>query len=219
MEDRDRRRLAAAVEAADANGLENSTRLTATMSHHDGDEGRPGRQAAAKVEIEAFDLSTVNLKTQIQQTKPEIKDIGDLLEASGVQAGAASAALGFGFYADEAVDPMSRNAMDDRDGQHHGGSAHDPAEDDAATGSFEVIAPSVTGREMIDGLQSQRLQRSLKGVSGLTGGIQSSFEAEAVRRAGGCQVSRRPGTGGMLSGAKHWRPSPAYAVGRAVGSR
>ena len=43
--------------------------------------------AEAKEEIKAFDLATVNLKNQIQQTKPEIKDIGDLLEASGLKAG------------------------------------------------------------------------------------------------------------------------------------
>ena len=41
---------------------------------------------AVRVEIEAFDLSTANLKTQIQQAKPEIKDIGDLLEVAGVKA-------------------------------------------------------------------------------------------------------------------------------------
>ena len=65
--------------------------------------------AAAKVEIEAFDLSTVSLKTQLQQVKPEIKDIGGLLEASGVQAGAA--VLPWGFFADE-VSTKVPNAMD-----------------------------------------------------------------------------------------------------------
>ena len=36
--------------------------------------------------IEAFDLSTANLKGQLQQAKPEIQNIGDLLEASGIKA-------------------------------------------------------------------------------------------------------------------------------------
>ena len=50
--------------------------------------------------MEAFDLSTANVKNQIQQAKPEIRDIGDLLEASGVKT--ETGALAFGFYADEA---------------------------------------------------------------------------------------------------------------------
>ena len=59
--------------------------------------------------MEAFDLSTANLKGQLQQAKPEIRDIGDLLEASGVQAGAA--VLPWGFFADE-VSVKVPNAMD-----------------------------------------------------------------------------------------------------------
>ena len=62
-----------------------------------------------KDEIEAFDLATVSLRTQLQQAAPEIKNIGDLLEASGLQAGAA--VVPWGFFADETSVKVP-NAMD-----------------------------------------------------------------------------------------------------------
>ena len=120
---------------------------------------------AAKVEIEAFDLSTVNMKTQIQQAKPEIKDIGDLLEAAGLQTG--TSALEFGYYADEAdilsgkmathkttIPPMILEMM-------------------TPPPSIEGMGER-TGNEWSAGFFAA-LQRSFEGGGGLMGGIKSSM--------------------------------------------
>ena len=120
--------------------------------------------------IEAFDLSTVNLKTQLQQVKPEIKDIGDLLEASGVKAGAA--VLPWGFFADETsvkvpdamgivmdsimeVPPTAEQAADDLE----------TALSDAANNSANAWTTGFFAT----------LQRAFEGGGGLMGGIKSSI--------------------------------------------
>ena len=120
---------------------------------------------AAKVEIEAFDLSTVNMKTQIQQAKPEIKDIGDLLEAAGLQTG--TSALEFGYYADEA-DILSGKMATHK-------TTIPPM-------ILEMMTPPPgiglmgedTGNKWSAGFFAS-LQRSFEGGGGLMGGIKSSM--------------------------------------------
>ena len=120
---------------------------------------------AARVEIEAFDLATVDMKTQIQQAKPEIKDIGDLLEAAGLQT--ETSALEFGYYADEAdilsgkmathkttIPPMILEMMTPPPGIEGMGER--------------------TGNEWSRGFFAT-LQRSFEGGGGFMGGIKSSM--------------------------------------------
>ena len=120
---------------------------------------------AVRVEIEAFDLATVDMKTQIQQAKPEIKDIGDLLEAAGLQT--TTAALEFGYYADEA-DILSGKMATHK-------TTIPPM-------ILEMMTPPPgiglmgedTGNKWSAGFFAA-LQRSFEGGGGLMGGIKSSM--------------------------------------------
>ena len=126
-----------AVAALDTSAAAMASTMTAEVA--------PG-VAAAKEEIKAFDLATVNLKGQIQQAMPEIRNIGDLLEASGVQAGAA--VLPWGFFADE-VSTDVPNAMD----IVMDSIMEVPPTAEQVAQQLRVIAPT-WGQVMMDGLKS-----------------------------------------------------------------
>ena len=102
--------------------------------------------AAVKEEIEAFDLSTVSLTNQLQQVKPAITDIGDLLDASGVSAG--TGAVAWGFYADE-VGTKVPSALD----MVMDSMLELPPTADEVSQHLREAAPT-WGQNMIDGLKS-----------------------------------------------------------------
>ena len=128
---------------------------------------------AAVPAMEAFNLSTVNLKTQLQQVKPEIKDIGGLLEASGMQAGAA--VLPWGFFADETSVKVP-NAMD----IVMDSIMEVPPTAEEVARQLRQVAPT-WGQNMVDGLRSTfspenvgaTLSRAFEGGGGTIGALKS----------------------------------------------
>ena len=125
-------------------------------------------------EIEAFDLAAVKLTGQLQQhTKPAIKDIGDMLEVSGLQAGAA--VVPWGFFADE-VSTDVPNAMD----IVMDSIMEVPPTAEQVAADLRAIAPT-WGQGLMDGLKSTfspdnvgaTFSRAFEGGGGALGAIQS----------------------------------------------
>ena len=163
--------------------------------------------AAAKEEIKAFDLATVNLKGQIQQAMPEIRNIGDLLEASGLKAGAA--VLPWGFFADE-VSTDVPNAMD----IVMDSIMEVPPTAEQVAQQLRVIAPT-WGQVLMDGLKStwspanvgNTLAAAFEGGGDYKGAI-SSLGAQSGAQFGESlsgklseKMAGPPGIGGILGGA------------------
>ena len=182
-----------AVEVLAAETVELETAMVATVP----------AVAAAKVEIEAFDLSTVSLTNQLQQVKPAIKDIGDMLEASGVQAGAA--VLPWGFFADE-----TSVKVPDAMGIVMDSIMEVPPTAEEVSRQLGQVAPT-WGQNMMDGLKSTfspagvgaTFARAFEGG----GGAMGAFKSLAAQ--GGSQIM--DGISTALSASGPW--GQAAAVG------
>ena len=182
----------AAVEAAEPAVVELETAAVVLASTVTVPEAVPA--------MEAFDLSTVNLKTQLQQVKPEIKDIGGLLEASGMQAGAA--VLPWGFFADE-VSVKVPNAMD----IVMDSIMEVPPTAEQVAADLRAVAPT-WGQSLIDGLNvhlqpgrtsAPRSQRAFEG-----GAASWARSSRSARRAGVyCLREDRGWDGGREDSANH----------------
>ena len=175
---------------------------------------------AARVEIEAFDLATVDMKTQIQQAKPEIKDIGDLLETAGVKAD--DTKLAFGFFADEmAADGGPTMAVGDFIDEM----MEVPPTADQVTADLRLVAPT-WGQTLLDGLGSTfsaenigaTFSRAFEGGGGALGAIQSlATQARTVLTQGFATAldTLVPGlgrvAGPLIAGAE--------ALGRKIGEK
>ena len=168
--------------------------------------------------MEAFDLSTANVKNQLQQAKPEIRDIGDLLEASGVQAGAA--VLPWGFFADE-VSVKVPNAMD----IVMDSMMELPPTADEVAQNLRTAAPT-WGQNMLDGLGSVFsadnvggiLSRAFEGGGGLLGAAKSFGSQLATSilsgiPGGGIIAGLLPAAGKLL-GKLFGGPSEAVVAAR-----
>ena len=122
-------------------------------------------------EIEAFDLAAVKLTGQLQQrTKPAIKDIGDMLEVSGVQAGAA--VVPWGFFADEvstdvpdAMDIVMDSIMEVPPTAEEGGSAASRDRADVGADATRRVGLYVQRRE-----RRRDVQPSVRGRGRCPGG-------------------------------------------------
>ena len=170
-------------------------------------------------EIEAFDLAAVKLTGQLQQhTKPAIKDIGDMLEVSGLQAGAA--VVPWGFFADE-VSTDVPNAMD----IVMDSIMEVPPTAEEAAAQLRVIAPT-WGQTLLDGLGSTfsaenvgaTFSRAFEGGGGALGAIQSlAMQARTVLTQGFATAldTLVPGlgrvAGPLIAGAE--------ALGRKIGEK
>ena len=165
--------------------------------------------AAAKVEIEAFDLSAVKLTGQLQQyTKPAIKDVGDLLEASGMQAGAA--VLPWGFFADE----VSVKVPDAMDIVMDSIMEVPPTAEEVAQ-QLRVIAPT-WGQGLVDGLKTvwnpTNVSATLSHAFTSGGGFLDAAKALGAQ-AGGVLMDK---VGTALSAMGPWGQAAAAALPAAI---
>ena len=161
-----------------------------------------------KDEIEAFDLATVSLRTQLQQAAPEIKNIGDLLEASGLQAGAA--VVPWGFFADETSVKVP-NAMD----IVMDSIMKVPPTAEEVAQQLRVIAPT-WGQGLVDGLKTvwnpTNVSATLSHAFTSGGGFLDAAKALGAQ-AGGVLMDK---VGNALSAMGPWGQAAAAALPAAI---
>ena len=196
-----------AVEAAEpaVSGLDTATVAMATTM---ATKAVPA-VTAAKVEIEAFDLASVKLTGQLQQyTKPAIKDVGDLLEASGLQAGAA--VVPWGFFADETSVKVP-NAMD----IVMDSIMKVPPTAERVAQQLRVIAPT-WGQGLVDGLKTvwnpTNVSATLSHAFTSGGGFLDAAKALGAQ-AGGVLMDK---VGTALSAMGPWGQAAAAALPAAM---